>query len=175
MGMKSCLQTINHVVEIRYAYGWDVVIFTSTMAEDRQEIFMPPQLVINVQSSYAVHNSSTAAACCNLPVVSLELSKNQTHFISHLDSELCGYASSTTSGLPLREVVLHRKEIISYLYTCLKKLSPISIHVFKEIMSYLYTTVQRNQVLFTYACSKKLGHMHMHLFSYYERYSFWLI
>jgi len=50
---------------------------------DRRYIwyFIPLQFAINVQSSYAVHNSSTAAACCILPAVSLELSKNQTNIL----------------------------------------------------------------------------------------------
>jgi hypothetical protein len=119
---------------------------------------MPPQLVINVQSSYAVHNSSTAAACCYLPVVSLELCKNQTHFISHLDSELCGYASSTTSGLPLREVVLI-----------------LFIYVFKEIRSYFYSRVQGNYVIFIYNCSKKLGPIYIHVFKEIRSYAYALV
>jgi hypothetical protein len=91
---------------------------------------MPPHLVINVQSSYAVHISPTAAACCILPAVSLELSKNQTHI---LYPALIANCKSMRTSQP-----------VDSLYTCSKKLGPIYIHVFKEISSYLYTRVQRN-------------------------------
>ena len=37
---------------------------------------IPLQRAIKVQSEYVVHNSSTAAACCILPVVRLKLSKH---------------------------------------------------------------------------------------------------
>ena len=95
---------------------------------------MPPQLVINLQSSYAVHNSSTAAACCNIPVVSLELPKNQTHIL---------YPTLTANYVAMRPPQ-PVNSLYERLYFTGKKLCPISIHVFKEIRSYLYTRVQRN-------------------------------
>ena len=110
---------------------------------------MPPQLVINVQSVYAVHISSTVAACCILPAVSLELSKHHTHI----------YIPSWQPIVWLCDLHNQLREIVRPA----KKLGSIYIHVFKEIRSYLYTRVQRNQVLFIYTCSKKLGPIYIHV------------
>ena len=107
-------------------------------------------LVIKVQSSYVVHISPTAAACCILPTVSIELSKNQTHILY--------------STLIENRVNMRPPQPVDSLYTCSKKLGPIYIHVFKEIRTYLYTRVQINYVIFIYTCSKKLGLIYMHVF-----------
>ena len=133
------------------------MIVTTTTVEDGYDLlFIPPQLAINVQSVYAVHSSSTTVVRYILPAVRLELSKHWTHIYIPPRGKLCGYTSPTTSGLPLREVVLHRKEIRFYLYTrvqrnyfqftytCSKNLDLIYKHVFKEIRSYLYARVPRN-------------------------------
>ena len=40
---------------------------------------IPLQTAMNVKSEYAVYNSLTAGASCNLPAVSFELSKHKTH------------------------------------------------------------------------------------------------
>jgi hypothetical protein len=98
----------------------------------------------------AVHISPTAAACCILPAVSLELSNNQTHI---LFPTLIANCESMRPPQP-----------VDSLYTCSKKLGPIYIHVFKEIRSYLYTRAQRNSVLFIYTCSKKLVPIYIHVF-----------
>jgi len=78
---------------------------------------MPPQLAINVQSSYAVHSPSTAAACCILPAVSLELSKHHTH--------------------------IYIPPWLRCVWLCVShnQWTPFPL---REIRSYLYTRVQRN-------------------------------